>query len=222
MNKLVAEAFARLFQAADFQYHAKTRFSRKFSPYNANVKKFGNTLTFSFSPEWRKVSSEITIGLIQELLLRILRKKGTTTNIELYNSFIKNLHISAKKTETDEILAQIFGRVNEKYFNSAVDMPNLRWGQNSARKLAAYDYHTDTITVSSAFRNAEPELIAYLLYHEMLHKQLKFSSAGSRTIHHSRKFRQMEKQFENSQQLEKQLNSRAGKNRRIGWLMGWI
>lgn len=208
-ERLVETAFNRLFPGEKLTYAVKLKFSKKFSPYNANVRKLGNNLIFSFSTEWKKVNHEITLGLAQELLLKILGgKRATTTNTELYNNFIRNLYLSAKKTGSDEKLQNIFNKVNEAYFSNSAETPNLKWGLNSRTKLATYDYHTDTIRVSSLFKEAEEELVAYLLYHEMLHKKLKFSSSGSgKTIHHSKKFRELEKRFENQQQIEKRLSS---------------
>jgi len=220
MNRaIVAEAYNRLF-SQQLNYDVRVKFSRKFSPYNANVRKMGNMLTFSLSREWKKVSEEISIGLIQDLLLRILRKKPiVTTNIELYNNFVKNLHLVAKKTERDKQLLAIFNKVNETFFHNSMETPNLRWGLSSRRKLATYDYHTDTINVSNVFKDADEELIAYLLYHEMLHKKLKFSSSKAKTIHHSSEFRELEKKFPNHEQMEKRLNSFIRrKSSRTGWL----
>ena len=104
-----------------------------------------------------------------------------------------------------------------------METPNLAWGLNSRTRLATYDYHTDTIRVSNLLRNAEEDVVAYLIYHEMLHKKLKFSSSGSKTVHHGRKFRELEKKFENRQQIEKRLNSLVRqKSRKPGWLGGML
>ena len=218
MNK-IEEAFNRLFPNEKLNYTVKTKFSRKFNPYNANVKKIGNTLEFNFSREWKQVNKEITIGLIQELLLKILKKRATTTNTELYNNFIKNLHLAAKKTEPDKQLLQVFNKINSKYFNNAIETPNLQWGLTSRRKLATYDYHTDTINVSSVFKDADEELVAYLLYHEMLHKKLKFSNSSGRAIHHNKQFRELEKTFDNRQEMERRLNRFVrAKSKWAGWI----
>ena len=216
MNKSTVEAaFRRLFPGQEMNYGLKVRFSGKFSPYNANVRKQGNLLVFSFSREWKSVSSEISIGLVQELLLKILKKNGSTTNIDLYNAFVKKLYLSADKTETDSKLEQIFEKVNVEYFHGSMDQPNLKWGLNSRSRLATYDYHTDTISVSTVFRSADEKLLGYLLYHEMLHKKLKFSS---RNVHHSREFRIMEKAYEDRDEMEKRLNFFVRKRKSVRWL----
>ncbi len=209
MNEsIVPEAFRRMFPEEDLSYDIKFRFSRKFSPYNANVRKTGSLLVFSFSEEWKRVSGEICIGLVQELLLKIMRRKPReTVNMQLYSSFVKNLHLSAQKKESDERLKTLFDTVNLAYFNASIETPNLQWGLSSRRRLATYDYHTDTINVSRVFKEADDEIVSYLLYHEMLHKKLKFRSSSGRSIHHGRQFRGLEKAFENRDAIERRLQA---------------
>jgi hypothetical protein len=217
---LAAEAFVRLYPNRIPEHSMRIEYSGRFRPYNANVKRLGKALTFSLSNTWGGVSDEIVLGLLQELLLRILReKKRTTLNIDLYNNFVRNLHLSAVRTQSDAVLEAAFMRVNGAYLSGALDVPNLRWGKESRRKLASYDYHTDTITVSALFRDAPAHLLEYLLYHEMLHKQLKFSSTGNRSRHHSREFREREKQFANQPQMEQELGRfLRGTRKSMGWL----
>ncbi len=202
----IREAHKRLY-GEDLSYEIEYAFSRKFKPYNANARKWGKRFTFSFSKEWEQVSTEILIGLIQELFSKFKRAR-MTSNRELYLSFIQNLHLSVSKTQQDERLLGLFNQVNERYFNNALDPANLRWGRETRHKLATYDYHTDTITVSSIYENATDEMLKYLLYHEMLHKHFKFSS-GKRSVHHSKAFREREKQFENYETVEKQVQKHA-------------
>ena len=217
-TSLIEESFKRLFPNENNSYEARIRYSGKLKPYNANIRKAGNRLVFSLSREWQKIGNEIKIGLIQDLLLKIGGKKGRTENTELYDSFIKNLHMATAKTEQEGKLLSLFNTVNRKYFGDTLEAPNLRWGMPSKARLATYDYHTDTITVSSIFREAEESVISYLLYHEMLHKKLKFSNGNGRTTHHSNQFRELEKQFENHQHMEEKLRKLANRNRRMGWL----
>jgi predicted metal-dependent hydrolase len=222
MNKeTIEKAYSRLFPDEGSDYEFGLRFSRKFGSYNANARKSGNKILFSFSPEWKKVSEEISIGLVQDLLRKMLgKKKAATTNVQLYEIFIKNLHLAAAKVNADEKLLQIFNMVNEKYFNNLVELPNLQWSGSSKTKLATYNYHTDTISVSTIFADAGDDIIGYLLYHEMLHKKLKFSSGSRRTVHHSPEFRALERQFENREIMEKKLQEHARGKKRIhfSWL----
>ena len=219
---IVEESFSRLFPEAAFAYTARLRYSGKFKPYNATVRKIGSTLYFNLSVSWKNVSDEIVIGLIQHLLVKILRRENffaaalkngrgrlTSLNMQLYDDFIKNIsEVVVTSSSSDEKLEASFNRVNEKYFLGLADKPALRWGSDSFRKLASYDYHINTITVSSLFADAPQQLLDYLLYHELLHKKLKFSSSGNgRAIHHSSEFRTLERQFDGSSTVEDELNA---------------
>ena len=213
MSELIKEAFQQLYPDKELRYSVSLKYSRKFKPYNANVKRYGDNLMFNFSRDWKKISKEIQIGLVQELLTRILKEKNKkTVNMELYNLFMKNVHISIPKTKTDDILEASFDRVNESYFNGMLDKPNLQWGNESVSKLGSYEYGSDTITISTIFKN-EKQLLDYVMYHEMLHKKFKFSSNNGRTIHHSAEFRKMEARFEDSGLMEKEISKLAKRHR---------
>ncbi|MCP3685607.1 MAG: hypothetical protein GY861_23400 [bacterium] len=213
---LVSEAFERLYPDKEFMYAAKISYSDRFKAFNANVSRRGNNLSFGFSRKWRGVDREVQIGLIQELLVKVLKDKKRTLNMDLYNSFIKNLHLISPKTKTDPILEDSFNRVNERYFFNSIEQPNLCWGSRSRRTLAHYAYHTDTVTVSTIFRKADEKIIDYLVYHELLHKKLKFYNSGNTTRHHTSEFKRLEKAFENSVQIEKDIKAILRKKSLLG------
>ena len=222
---IAEEAFLRLFPESAFNFEAKLSYSARLKPYNATVRKTGSFLEFTLSRSWEGVSEEIVIGLIQCLLVRILRRGGfpsrtmaTVHNMQLYDDFIKEISevVMPDGTPTDETLESSFNRVNEAYFLNLMEKPQLRWGAGSFRKLASYDYHTNSITVSSLFANAPGRLLDYLIYHELLHKKLKFSSSNGRTMHHGSKFRELEAQFNDSSSVEGEINSFLRRVRRQG------
>ena len=218
---IVQEAFVRLFPDREFHFSGWLKYSGKFKPYNAAVRRKENKLTFNLSKTWKGVSEEITIGLVQYLLLRILRRdrsyasaisaKGSkylTLNMQLYDDFIRNVSEEAVSTEpNDPMLTQSFDRVNQKYFFGLLDKPGLQWGAASKRKLACYSYQINTIIVSTLFKDAPDRLLDYLMYHEMLHKKLKFTSGNGRTRHHSAEFKKLEASFDPSQNMEGELTS---------------
>ena len=214
MPSLIQEAFQQLYPEKELKYSVSLKYSRKFKPYNANVKLRSDNLIFNLSRDWKKISKEIQIGLVQELMIKILKnKKNKTINIELYNLFMKNVHLAVPKTKTDEILEESFNRVNEAYFNGMLDKPNLQWGNKSTSKLGSYEYGSDAITISSIFRNENPEFLDYVMYHEMLHKKFKFQNKNGRNFHHSSEFKKMEAKFENRDIIEKEIPKLARKHR---------
>ena len=210
---IIEEAFKELYPNKQFRYAYSLKYSRQFKPYNANVRLYNNHLVFHLSRDWRKISKEIQIGLIQELLTKILHDKKKTMNMELYSLFLKNVHLAIPKTKIDPVLEESFNRNNELFFNGLLDIPNLEWGSDSTSKLGSYEYGSDTIVISTIFRSARQELLDYVIYHEMLHKKFKFESRNGRTLHHSPEFKRMEAKFPNRDLMEREISRLAVKHR---------
>jgi len=215
--ELVEEAFKRIYPYQNLDYKISIKYSGRFKPYNANVQynRIARHLKFNLSKLWRNTNKEILIGLIQSLLLKVLRdnKTKTTINIDLYNNFIKNLHLSIPKKQAEPLLLESFNRVNDEYFYSMVEQPNLLWGSKSITKLGSYEYQSDKITISSIFKNAPQHLLDYIMYHELLHKKHKFKTRGVRNYHHTSAFKNDEKGFKNALQIEKELQKFCKKAR---------
>lgn len=205
--ELAERAYEGLFEKKNEDYIFKITYSSKFKAFNANAKLKEKNLTFSLSRDWKTIDEDIVIGLIQELMIRLLTRKKqkpkSSMNIDLYNHFIKGLHISVPKTKSHPILDESFERVNLRYFYGMVEKPNLEFKGFSERTLGSYNYQTDTISLSGVFENAEQDIIDYIMYHEMLHKKLKYHNKNGRGFHHTSEFKKKEKEFENSDIMEK-------------------
>ena len=169
-------------------------------------------MDFSLSRKWKGVGRDIRIGLIQALILKVTGDKIQTLNIDLYNIFLKKVHIAAPKTRIDPMLMESFLRINEKYFNSLMEMPNLVFGRDSVRKLGSYEYGSDTVQISRILKDYD-DLIDYVMYHELLHKKFKYHTKNGRSFHHTRDFREAEKRYENHKFLERKLNKLTAKKR---------
>src|SRR3989338_240918 len=180
--------------------------------YSGRLKSYGSRVSYNFSKtkfnftlnkKWKHVDEDIRIGLVQALFLKVFKDKRTTFNADLYNNFVRHLHIAIPKNKIDPLLKESFGRINEKYFSGLIEMPNLVFGQDSVRTLGHYNYKTDTITISNIFKK-KTELADFIMFHEILHKKHKFKS-GLNNRYHTSKFRKEEKQFENNEYYEKEL-----------------
>lgn len=214
---LAEKAYTLLYPSKDFgKDKLSLSYSGKFSPYNGRVKYGLGWYEFNISKEWRHVSEEIQIGLLQHLMQKVFKTKIKSLHQDLYSNFMKNVHISIPKTDVDPMLKESFDRVNEQYFLGVVEMPNLVWGKNSFRKMGSYEYGSDTITISKLFESLHPDelkLLDYIMYHEMLHKVHKFKNSYGRNRHHTGKFRFAEKQFEGFEEIEKELSKFLRKKR---------
>lgn len=205
---ILKQAFIELFpekEINEFQFFLK--YSDKFKPYNANVKKYRDNIEVNLSKKWRKVSKEIQIGLIQSLFLKLFRvRDNTTNNIDLYNIFMKKVHVAVPKIRSHPVLETSFHRVNGRYFDGLIEKPNLVVGSDSKIKLGSYEYGSDTVTISNVLIK-EGELLDYVMYHELLHKKHKFHTRNNKNFHHTKEFKIKEREFINSDIMEKKLNN---------------
>ncbi len=201
---IVEEAFSRLYPDRAFNYEVSLKYSGKFKNYNANLRMRGRFLNFGLSREWKSIDREIKIGLIQELLLGVFKDKKNSLNIDLYNTFIKNLHLSVEKTKTDPVLEDSFERINSAFFNNLLEKPNLTFGKCRRSVLGNYSYQTDTITFSLILMK-DMQCLDYVMYHELLHKLLKYTHTNGRSYHHTSEFKRLEKKFPNQEEMEQRL-----------------
>ncbi|HIJ11567.1 TPA: M48 family metallopeptidase [Candidatus Woesearchaeota archaeon] len=207
---LIHESFTRLFPQKEFTYIPELEYNRRLSSFNANIKLHGKKLKVCLNLQWKDIDDEIKIGLIQHLLLKIFRRKSnptTTTNIDLYNNFTRNIHLVIPKTKCDPLLAASFERMNTRFLGGSLEKPNLQWGADSRRKLAHYNFHNDTITMSTLFKESSQEILDYIMYHEMLHKHFKFEHNNGRSSFHSPAFRQAERMYPNWKEIENKIHS---------------
>lgn len=201
----VEESFRLLYPEREFPFIPKLVYTGKFKDYNANVKLSGNVLEFRLSKKWKEISKEIKTGLMQELLLRLWKDKKDSLYMDLYNNFVRKLHLVVPKTKSDPLLEESFNRVNETYFLSFVEKPNLVWSNASKRKLGSYEFKTDTITISRVFQKLDPLFLDYVMYHEMLHKHHSYKAKKGRVRYHTAAFKRAEKAFEGHEEIERLL-----------------
>lgn len=208
-------AYAHLFDE-DFSYDATVTYSGHLSPYNAQIMLRGNLMHAKLSKKWRHVSPEIKMGLLQDLYLRLWKQKKknnpavnrNTLYLDLYHGFVKNIHIAIPKTKTDPVLDDSFLRLNQRYFLGMVEKPNVMWGRFSTTKLGSYNFKTDTIVMSSVFREFDdPALLDVVMYHEMLHKHYQYRGGVGRACYHDTKFKKAERAFENFDLVDARLRT---------------
>jgi predicted metal-dependent hydrolase len=95
-------------------------------------------------------------------------------------------------------LARLFDELNEKYFQGNLPRPKIGWSTRRWRsQLGIFDPALDQIAINAALdRPHVPEyVVAYVLYHEMLHRKHPIKLARCRLEAHSREFRAEEKKF---------------------------
>ena len=201
------------------------RYSGRFARYNANVRYTRREVVFSLSKAFLEVSEEIRQGVIEHLLCKVYGEDRPSMNQDLYRSFMRHLNKVAVIDEKDPFLLSRFKVINEGYFNGMMTEPNLKWGQESFRKLGHYEYSSDTIVISKVFSKAVDDekvrgLLDYVLYHEMLHKKHQYDHTKKRARHHTKAFKEDEKKWHDPD-VERKLRSFLGKKRLRKALWDW-
>ena len=212
-KNILAEAYELLFPHARAERIFKVIYSGRFKDFGGHLHMSGNVIELKLSRRFHGVSREIQMGMAQEILCKLFKRNKNTMYIDIYNNFVKNLHIAIPKTKNHPVLNDSFERINQRYFLGLVERPNLVWGKASKRTLGSYDYKADTITISRIFQKSEDRLLDYVMFHETLHKQRKFEVRAQKTIYHDSKFKRAENVFENSDQTERDLNKFVSKVR---------
>ena len=106
-------------------------------------------------------------------------------------------------------LAEVFERVNRKYFHGRLSRPKLSWTPTlTGTTFGHYDFVHDRLCISSTLDR--PDVPAYVLdhvmHHELLHKKLGFKWRGTRQHTHTRAFRVEERAFPQYTQAARYLN----------------
>ncbi len=95
-------------------------------------------------------------------------------------------------------LAQAFERVNATYFAGQLSPPRLAWSNTfTSVKLGHYDFLRDTVMLSLTLDTPHvPEYVVdFVMYHELLHKQLGVNVVNGRRYAHTPEFRAAEQRF---------------------------
>jgi len=109
-------------------------------------------------------------------------------------------------------LNTLFQEINQQYFKNRCPQPKLKWGTRfTRRKYGMYLPSTDTIVLSlSLDQPAVPHyVVAFILYHEILHKVLGMKDTAKRQIAHTTEFRRQERLFERYEEAQQFLESLA-------------
>ena len=211
---IVREAFNAVFPEKPYAYSAEVRYSGKFKGYNANIRlsRLQKRIILNLSRQWKTVSRDIQLGLVQHLLCRLFRERRSSTQMDIYNYFIKSVPRTIAKTKFHPVLEASFLRVNDSFFNGIIEQPNLVVG-NGVTKLGSYDLGTDTVSISSILLEHQ-HLMDYVMYHELLHKKHQFKGAGLKRTFHSSQFRKDEKSYPDSAHLETELSRLVSRTKR--------
>jgi hypothetical protein len=111
-------------------------------------------------------------------------------------------------------LEQVFHKINQAYFNGQMEPPNLMWNKTlTHRKFGHYQTNTDTVMLSiSLDQPSTPAyVVEFVMYHELLHKQLGVVTNHGRRYAHTKAFREAEARFSQQERAQAYLNKLSAK-----------
>lgn len=112
--------------------------------------------------------------------------------------FSRAVYVEADAQGKYRSLKTAFDRVNWAYFDGTQRVPHLCWsGAPNYRKFGHFNPISDTVQVSSALDDSEtPEYVLdFILYHELLHRDLGIVERNHRKLAHRTEFRRQEQDF---------------------------
>jgi predicted metal-dependent hydrolase len=147
------------------------------------------------------------------LLGRLYRRRPPDELVELYRQFSyarstrtrilqqrqrRARRVAHEPTGAHHDLAPLFEQLNQQYFEGALPLPRIGWSSRAWRsQLGCFDPALNQIVINRQLdRPGVPEyVVAYVLYHEMLHQKHPIRFARCRRESHSAEFRREEKRF---------------------------
>jgi hypothetical protein len=161
----------------------------------------------------RKAPRGVVEAAAAILLGRLYRRRPPAELLETYRQFsyarstrrllLQLRQRRARRMEhrpagTHHDLEPLFDRLNGRYFQGALARPRLGWSARIWRtQLGCFDPALHQIAINRQLdqRGVPEYVVAYVLYHEMLHLKHPMRFARCRRESHSAEFRSEEKQF---------------------------
>jgi hypothetical protein len=136
-------------------------------------------------------------GAIRTRYRRFVNQPGFRKRLQLMRRRRSGKRLTSPKGQVFD-LTHIFEQLNRSYFQNQVEIRHLSWSQKANRTtLGHFDSAHQVIIINKRLddRMVPRYVVAYVLYHEMLHAFLgEEISVNGRRIHH-RRFKSAEKQF---------------------------
>lgn len=192
------------------------QFLVEFHPYAGfthTIRLRGDVAHVRLSDVLRRAPLEVIESAAALLLGRLYRRRPPAALLDVYRQFahssvtreqIMSLRRSrARKLDlhpagSHHDLHAMYQQLNERYFERALTYPRLGWSKRSWQaQLGCFDPALNQIVMNRLLDRPDvPEyVVAYVLYHEMLHQKHPVKFARCRRESHSGEFRREERQF---------------------------
>ena len=179
----------------------------------------------------RTQPADVQCALMRLLLDKLFRVPSSVEDERIYQRCIRDLNLDAWYAEQAEKkiaravrspgrqdvkgeyfdLDESFGRVNQRFFNGAMERPaTIVWSARRAqRRIGCYFHNEDRLMLSRILDDSRTpvEVLDYVMYHELLHKKyVVYKGIGGRTVYHSPEFREAERLYPDFRAIDRRLN----------------
>lgn len=207
----------------------------RFYPYvgiNHTIRLRGGVIFVRLAEICQNAPLETQRALAFILVAKLLRKKVPPLAAQLYHSFVKSREMQTKAVENKRAkgrkiittpkgeiydLDEIFARLNQTYFQNAIEKPILSWSaRKTYRILGHHDSTHQAIVISKSLDDAKvpPFVTEFVVFHEMLHIFHPTTLRDGRRYNHTPQFRRDEKKFVYFEEAENWIERNAGKLKR--------
>lgn len=127
-------------------------------------------------------------------------------------------NLSFRPVGTYRDLGSVFDYVNAGYFDGRIRRPDLAWTKESPSSRLGFYF--EALDLMGANRVLDSDrvpryVLEFVVYHELLHGVLNSKGTPIRRVHHTKEFRELERQFSMYSEAERWLSrlARRGKKR---------
>ncbi len=103
-------------------------------------------------------------------------------------------------------LAEVFERVNRRYFQGAIPRPRLMWSRTlTHRTFGHFNFVRNTVMISATLDRPDVPavVIDHVMHHELLHKKLGLRTAAGQHRAHTPEFRLLERTFQGYEEADR-------------------
>ncbi len=214
---------------AAHQAFREAHIEARFHPYvglTHTIRRSEEGWVLRISDHCRRASRAVLEAIALLLAAKVLRRAPPKRAVEEYARFKRNAGVTeavrVRRLERGRkmigsgegkhhSLSAIYREVNARYFGNRIEIRRLGWGaRRSWRRLGHYDPAHHSITVSPVLDSATVprDVVAYIVYHEMLHTLFECDDASRvRNRHHSPGFKWAERAYPDCEAARRFLES---------------
>lgn len=220
-----SEIFGRVFAHLQPR-QARPRFQVEFRPFanaNSSISLQHGVARVHITDLLREAPAPVIEALAYLLLSKMLSRRVPDHYRELYRLFLNRAdvrgelqrlrrsrgrkHVSEARGQRFDLDA-LFDRLNAEHFGGTLARPRLGWSHRVSRtRLGHYDASHQTIVLSRLLDgpNVHPQVVEFVLFHEMLHLKFPVRHEGARRCIHGPEFRAAEREFPHYEQVKRLL-----------------